>query len=131
MSPPPVLLHVAWFSPPGMFLFRVHVSLCGSVWAPKVDEMSLTAGLQFQADPSPKTCAPPVVVIACCCSLVLHAAVHPQIEAIEADPRIYILTEADVGCQFKVTVTPVRNDGSKVPPLWLFMRNRCISVKTV
>ena len=30
------------------------------------------------------------------------------------DPRVYVLTEADIGCTFKVTVTPVRSDGAKV-----------------
>ena len=30
------------------------------------------------------------------------------------DPRVYVLTDADIGCTFKVTVTPVRSDGAKV-----------------
>jgi hypothetical protein len=36
--------------------------------------------------------------------------------ALSADPRVYVLEEADIGCQFKVTVTPIRDDGEKGAP---------------
>jgi hypothetical protein len=29
---------------------------------------------------------------------------------------VYVLEEADIGCQFKVTVTPIRDDGEKGAP---------------